>query len=118
MTAKQFHNIQTNSKKEFLYNGKVIDHAVVCGEIVHVSQEHDTTEYILDDSTGLIVVKYYNQENSVPTLAKGDYVKAIGKIRNGSDEKHVFADCRNQVSMDEYFVHLIDCGYAYVYYTN
>ncbi|KAL7713573.1 OB domain-containing protein [Entamoeba marina] len=100
--------------KEFLYNEKVIGHAVVCGEIVHMSQEAEVIKYILDDSTGLITVTFYEPESEEPTLAEGDYMKAIGKIKRYSDGISVFALCRNKVSIDEYFVHMLECAHAYI----
>ena len=113
MNCLSLHLMETNSKKNFLFKGIVLNYVSVCGKIVDIEHSNELVKYTIDDTTGFFVVGHYSvQDEPEPEFKVNDYIKAVGKIRAYSKDKYIMEIKVIKADVNMMMTHLIECAYA------
>ncbi|KAF1829303.1 replication protein A, subunit RPA32 [Decorospora gaudefroyi] len=127
VTIKQILDAQADagSNDSFKIDGAVITQLTLVGQIRNISTQTTNTTYRLDDGTGSIEVKQWNDSEAVdqanPTKAKlveGAYCRAWGKLRSFNDRKSVGATVVRPIEdMNEISFHLLEATAVHLHFT-
>ncbi len=76
--------ITSENKKIFRIN--------VIATLVHKELRGSITSILIDDGTGKIIVRIFEEMKSVFNLEVGDVIQIIGKVRTYNNEKYIFPE--------------------------
>ena len=91
--------------------GKEPGMLVLVGQVESVSQSDKVVEFMVNDSTGRLKARYY-QEVPVVTIKEGTYFQVAGQIRVGPEPFLSVTGLRPVKSADEISYHIIEACYA------
>ncbi|KAJ4353449.1 Replication factor A protein 2 [Didymosphaeria variabile] len=123
VTIKQVLDAQPDGD-DFKIDGNKISQLTFIGQIRNIATQTTNITYKLDDGTGSIEVKQWNDADAMETsplkskLIEGAYCRAWGKLKSFHDRRHVNAQIIRPVEdMNEVQYHLLEATSVHLYYT-
>ena len=118
--------IETNNNNEIMLDGSEAKRVTIVGQVRNVSEQTTNVTYKLDDGTGTIEVKVWNQEgkdefseskSSKQKLEAGMWARATGEVKT-MGRKHLLGhNIKRVTDMNEISYHLLDATYVHLYFT-
>lgn len=131
MTIKQIHNTETSDSDNFKLDGEPLTQLTFVGLIRNVAPQTTMYTYTLDDGTGTIEVKMWNdadksgfgddgssEDTSKVALAKDTYARVFGHVRSFNDKRMVNArSLRPVTDHNEVQTHLLEATVVHLHNT-
>lgn len=83
-----------------ILNGMNVSRINLIGALVYKSEEHNHSSCIVDDGSGKISLKAFNNPNIFSKIDIGDAVLIIGKIREFSNERYVMPEILKKTGIE------------------
>ena len=81
-------------------NDAIVSRINLIGTIVYKSEEQNYSSSIIDDGTGKISLKVFNNPNVFSKIDVGDFVLVIGKIREFNNEKYIMPEILRKMEIE------------------
>ncbi|KAF2447670.1 replication protein A, subunit RPA32, partial [Karstenula rhodostoma CBS 690.94] len=125
VTIKQILDAQPDaSGDDFKIDGSRISQLTFVGQIRNIAAQTTNITYKLDDGTGSIEVKQWNDDDAMEAsplkskLVEGVYCRAWGKLKSFHDRRHVNAQIIRPVEdMNEVQYHLLEATAVHLHFT-
>lgn len=125
VTIKQILDAQPDaSGEDFKIDGSKITQLTFVGQIRNIAAQTTNITYKLDDGTGSIEVKQWNDSEAMEAsplkskLVEGAYCRAWGKLKSFHDRRHVNAQIIRPVEdMNEVQYHLLEATAVHLHFT-
>ncbi|KAF2018990.1 replication protein A, subunit RPA32 [Aaosphaeria arxii CBS 175.79] len=124
VTIKQINDAQSVGE-EFKIDGAQVAQLTFVGQIRNVSSQTTNLTYKLDDGTGSMEAKHWNDKDTADEpspgrekLVEGAYCRVWGKLKSFNDRKHVVATIIRPVEdKNEISYHLLEATYVHLHFT-
>jgi len=116
MTCKQIDKCENDSEgsKKLLF-GEALTNVSIVGLVHSVDEKQMWNAYMIDDSTGMLEVKHFVEDNKRKTIVQGTYVKVIGKLQLYNGRPSISAwSLKPITSSNQVTHHLISVCHAYL----
>ncbi|KAF1989264.1 replication protein A, subunit RPA32 [Aulographum hederae CBS 113979] len=123
VTVKQLIDAQVpHHDQPFQIDGADVGQVTLVGQVRNVSVQTTNTTYRIDDGTGTIEVKQWQDaegDNSMkPKIAENSYVRAWGNLKSFNDKKHIGAHIIRPVEdFNEVNYHLLEATAVHLHFT-
>ncbi|KAF2691285.1 replication protein A, subunit RPA32 [Lentithecium fluviatile CBS 122367] len=124
VTIKQIRDAVSDSGDEFKIDGSKTSQITIVGQIRNIATQTTNITYKLDDGTGSIEVKQWNDADAMETsplkarLIEGAYCRAWGKLKDLGNRRHVNAQIVRPVDdMNEVSYHMLEATAVHLYIT-
>ena len=81
-------------------NDVIVSRINLIGTIVYKSEEQSYSSSIIDDGTGKISLRSFNDSNSFSKIDVGDVVLLVGKIREFNNEKYIMPEILKKTDIE------------------
>lgn len=123
MTIKQLLDAEeAYSGADFKLDGSTITQVTFVGQVRNVNVQPTNVTFKLDDGTGQIDVKKWNdadkQDDADPGFELDSYVRIWGRLRSFSNKRHLHAHVIRPIAdFNEVNYHLLEAAYVHLYLT-
>ncbi|KAJ4296570.1 Replication factor A protein 2 [Kalmusia sp. IMI 367209] len=124
VTIKQILEAQPDVADEFKIDGTKVSQLTFVAQIRNIATQTTNITYKLDDGTGSIEAKQWNDADAMETsplkskLVEGAYCRAWGKLKSFHERRHINAQIIRPVEdMNEVSYHLLEATAVHLHYT-